>query len=343
MTVREMQVSFELALGHIDKVLANKLLSVDIEHYLTVAQNRYVSNRVEGDNLYTLNFEERRKRIEDLRLLITTAKGISPEATPEMLTGIANSEEYNLIGGTTNTSFINNYLFYVNSLSTCSRSDQTGTFTIGNKLVNYEDINKYLTTPFNKPYLREPVVVLLENNSMLLIHDAETTITTLDLIYIRKPKRLTSNALSLSLANKEPIIDQRDFTSFEPANPKLGDRYLNTVGGAGSISSGQTFVVNTIVECTSLTPGSLWNVAISNTTGDTTIDLSQNVLYTWSGSAWTKTLYSNYTHSNTCELPEYAHQEVVDIAVSMASSTYEKEAYQFHDKEESKNSNPQAV
>lgn len=343
MTAREMQISFELGLGQIDKNLVNRLLSTDIEHYLTIAQNRYVSNRVEGDSLYTLTFEERRKRIEDLRLLITTSKGISPEAVNSLFTGLINTEEYNLIGGTTNTSFINNYLFYVNSLTTCQRSDVNGTFTIGNKLVNYEDINKYLSTPFNKPYLREPVVVLLENNSMLLIHDGETTVTTLDLIYIRKPKKLTVNPVALSQNNLEPIINQRNFVSYEPISPKLGDRYINTTTGVSSIS-GQSLTAKYIIECISTT-GTIW-AETAPVSKDSLIDISQNVLFEYdvnTATEWAKTLYSSFTHTNFCELPEYAHQEVVDIAISMASSTYDKEGYQFHDKEESKNSNSNVV
>jgi hypothetical protein len=191
MTVREMIKGFELSLGQLDKNLVDRLNTVDIEYYLNVGQNRYVSQRFSGNNLYGTSFEETQKRVEDLRPLAKITKDLTSTTN---ITNITNSKFFSL-------SSITDYVFYINSFTKMTRDDvgSASQFVIGNKLVKYNDINKYISNPFNNPIIREPLIVLLESNGLLLIHDANTTIVSLDVQYVRKPKKLTAETLGTAL------------------------------------------------------------------------------------------------------------------------------------------------
>ena len=195
MTVREMQEGVEILIRQIDKNLPNRLMSTDIEYYLTAAQNEIVSRRFSGHNLVGEAFEETVKRMEDLRLLNRIEKDIA-------LDGVNNPS--NISNAVYFSALPSDYMFYVKSFSTVTRTDTTPTgFNTANKLIKSEDSSKYIATPYNNPILREPVAILIGSatgdavdNGILILHDSFTTIVTLDVQYLRKPLKLTSEALA---------------------------------------------------------------------------------------------------------------------------------------------------
>lgn len=80
---------------------------------------------------------------------------------------------------------------------------------------------------------------------------------------------------------RKPIIEFVDFTTAEPSSPTSGDRYINTVTGSGSITTGQTFTINRIYEWN----GSDW---IENTPsqGWTVVNNNDGIPYNYNGTQW---------------------------------------------------------
>lgn len=236
MTVREQQEGFEILIKQIDPSLGLKLVSTDIEYFLTAAQEELISRKFSGNNVYETEFEETIKRVEDLRDLHKIELDI---ASTTNISNIANSVYFDL-------SSVSDYVFYVKSFCDITRTDTNPTtFVTPNNLIKTRDIDDFISTSFNSPILREPKCILLEGRGLLVIHDIETTINTLDLHYIRKPKKLTSFTLGSAAY---PIAD----------------------------------------------------------------------------------------YTNTSELPEYTHQEMIKTAVRMAVGSYDPQLYQIKSNDENK-------
>ena len=59
-----------------------------------------------------------------------------------------------------------------------------------NRVANYDEIDKIVTTPTNKPILRKPVILFAEIDKIYIHYDQYTTIVSYALTYLRKPKLL---------------------------------------------------------------------------------------------------------------------------------------------------------
>ncbi len=105
-----------------------------------------------------------------------------------------NSNFYSLVN-------ITDYAYYMFGTCSNTRTDKTEVaFTATCELINIEKVKDYIINDFNKPYIRSPKVALLENG-IVLVHDPESTVTTLDITYLRLPKKMTSFTLSGVYAN----------------------------------------------------------------------------------------------------------------------------------------------
>ena len=98
-----------------------------------------------------------------------------------------------------------NYFLYIRSNSVISKNYKSDTeiavesdYVIApNKTIREDDVEKIISTFYNKAILRNPYVVLNAGNEadstdtiyINVIHDVYTTIKKLDLVYYRKPKR----------------------------------------------------------------------------------------------------------------------------------------------------------
>ena len=78
----------------------------------------------------------------------------------------------------------------------------------------------------------------------------------------------------------DPVIDQLDFTSAEPAAPGVGDRYINTATGASSVTA-QSVTANYIYEWN----GTSWTETVV-TEGWTVWETSTNQTLIFNGTNW---------------------------------------------------------
>jgi hypothetical protein len=181
MTVTEMHTAFRL---HLDKstslVGSPDFLPEEIDFWLNEAQDRFIKQRMFGNNYRQENFEQTQKRIDDLRnLLINSIGSVLTQSTIA-----SNIKECTLpINDATSP-----YMFYVNS----TLRNSTPTVIQVKDIVNYEYINEYLKDSINNPYIRRPLVTFY-GDKIAFIHGDEFVPTTCDLRYIKRPKKLTLN------------------------------------------------------------------------------------------------------------------------------------------------------
>ncbi len=83
MTVNEMHIKFRILLDRIEADYYKNILPEEIDSFLNDAQERYVKQRVSGNNYLKLTFEETQKRTDDLRTILipTTPLAISSSQT----------------------------------------------------------------------------------------------------------------------------------------------------------------------------------------------------------------------------------------------------------------------
>jgi hypothetical protein len=230
MTVREMQRAFELRFGQLDKVsdeTLRRLDSTDIEMYLNLSQDRFISQRFAGNNVYQASFEESQKRIEDLRSLVKYSPEIfvaspTPEQNP---TSIPNSKYFQ-------TNIPTDYLFFVNCTANITRATINGgvAFNIGTKLIKNVEVNQFIASPYNKPIIREPLVLLIENNGILLIYESGDTLTSIRLTYLRKAKKMTSQTIAGEFVSYVNTCELPEHTHSEIVNLAVAMAYENLTG-----------------------------------------------------------------------------------------------------------------
>lgn len=205
MTIWEMQYEFERLLETIypDAKIEDKQDSDTVLLALNISQRRFLYEKYLSKSTIKENIEYLQKRSDDLRNLIVRGELMSPTAI--------NTGPLSAIGYTIDLSTLaNKYLFYLRSDTLLTRSGPpvvgpTASWTT-NKIVNsYEEINKIVTTIFNKPLLREPVVALESANKLLLVTDNFTTIAsgvnsnTIAITYLKFPKDLGfTNEITIS-------------------------------------------------------------------------------------------------------------------------------------------------
>lgn len=182
MTVRQMQVLFENLLGQYNKEILDRMQTDEVEIFLNHAQTKLMNRE-----FVEIGTEQEREKINaklgKFRSLTKVQKAIVAEVTN--LTGIPNSKFFLLSSAT-------DYMYYILSTSNVTRTDKPSPdFVVDNKLTSLELTKDFINNDFNKPYIRSPFVSLLEEG-LVVIHDTETTINTIDLYYLRRAKRLTS-------------------------------------------------------------------------------------------------------------------------------------------------------
>lgn len=195
MNAREMQIEFErrITLMNPDFELKEKLTSDTIFSFLNAYTERFVRiNYLQEDNVAD-NTRAQKKNADTLKGLIVRTT-LSKQA----------SDEENTDCNTSKFELPEDYFLYIRSNCKVSSTykgavseDDPYLSIIPNKTIREEDIDKVLSTSFNKAILRNPYVVLnagmaddySEKCYLNVIHDTYTNITSVDLVYYRKPKK----------------------------------------------------------------------------------------------------------------------------------------------------------
>ena len=191
-----MQMEFErrITLMNPDFELKEKLTSDTIFSFLNAYTERYVrinylSEDQVADNTRAL------KKIQD------SLKGLIVRDTFNVLQKDSNNSD----DTTDRIELPIDYFLYIRSNSILSKNykveeeiqDQNNYIITSNKTIREDDVDKVISTYYNKAILLNPYVVLNSGNAtsdngklfLNVIHDKYTTIKKVDLVYYRKPKK----------------------------------------------------------------------------------------------------------------------------------------------------------
>lgn len=196
MTARLMQREFERRITLMNPAfeLKEKLTSDTIFSFLNAYTERYVRlNYLAEDNVAD-NTRAQKKNQDALKGLITRA-----------LLELDAKDENNTDKTSDRAVLPDDYFLYIRSNSLISKNYKTETeltpesayVVTPNKTIAEDDVEKIITTYYDKPILLNPYVVLNKGNNadvtkklyLNIIHDEYTTIKKIDLVYYRKPKK----------------------------------------------------------------------------------------------------------------------------------------------------------
>ena len=191
-----MQVEFErrIQLMNPNFELTEKLTSDTIFSFLNAYCERYVRNNYLQEDMVQDGTRQQKKNADALKGLITR----------QTLT-IATKDSHNTDKTSDRAVLPTNYFLYIRSNSLISKNYKLDTeialeanyVVTPNKTIREDDVEKIISTYYNKTILRNPYVVLNNGNEsdadrelyINIIHDEYTIIKKLDLVYYRKPKR----------------------------------------------------------------------------------------------------------------------------------------------------------
>lgn len=194
MNAREMQVEFERRITLMNPAfeLKEKLTSDTIFSFLNAYTERYIRNNYLQEDVVEDGTRAQKKNADSIKGLIVR-RTLKKEADDEENTD-CNTSKFQLP---------EDYFLYIRSNSKVSstyKGDVSGDEHLSiiiNKSIKEDDTDKILSTAFNKAILRTPYVVLnagmaddySEKCYLNLIHDSYTVITSVDLVYYRRPKK----------------------------------------------------------------------------------------------------------------------------------------------------------
>ncbi len=185
MTNIEMQYEFTKLIQEMDERFESitRPSTETIFRMLNYSISRYIKDRYLSGPTMKANVQEIQYRADDLRNLIVPNVDVRLVAA---LTGYANHQ----------VELPENYMFYIRSDSKIKRSVAPAMSEFEwtpNRVANYDEIDKIVTTPTNKPILRKPVIVFNANTDsefLTVFYDQYTEISDVMLTYLRQPRLL---------------------------------------------------------------------------------------------------------------------------------------------------------
>ena len=174
--------------------LTEKLTSDTIFSFLNAYCERFVRNNYLQEDMVQDGTRQQKKNADALKGLITR----------QTLT-VTTKDSHNTDNTSDRAILPVNYFLYIRSNSLISKNYKLDTEIVleenyvvtPNKTIREDDVEKIISTYYNKTILRNPYVILNNGNEsdtakelyINIIHDTYTIIKKLDLVYYRKPKR----------------------------------------------------------------------------------------------------------------------------------------------------------
>lgn len=201
-TAREMQMEFErrITLMNPDFEIKEKLTSDTIFSFLNAYTERFVRNNYLQEDQVADNTRAQKKNQDSLKGLIVrtqiSEKQDDPNNTDVSSTKFILPDDYFLY--IRSNSYITScYKGSITDIAHDGEAQADYLYIAPNKTISEDDVEKIISTYYNKAILRSPYVALnagqaddtTENTYINIIHDVYTTIDRIDLIYYRKPKR----------------------------------------------------------------------------------------------------------------------------------------------------------
>ena len=156
-------------------------LPEELDFWLNEAQDRFIKQRLFGNNYRQEKFDSTQKRIDDLRSLIVTKTNI---ALSQSILG-SNIKDCNL----PITDISLPYLFYIDS----GLQDISNNILQTGDTLHFELLGRYIKDSVNDPYIRRPLVIFYNNGTndkIGFVYGDEFIPVTCDITYIRKPRQL---------------------------------------------------------------------------------------------------------------------------------------------------------
>ncbi len=196
MNSRAMQIEFErrITLMNPNFELAEKLTSDTIFSFLNAYTERYVRLNYLQEDAVQEGTRAQKKNADALKGLITRG-----------LYAIEAKDENNTDKTSDRVSLPSDYFLYIRSNSLISKNykieeeiqNEQDYVVTSNKTIREDDVEKVISTYYNKAIVLNPYVVLNAGNNadeekklyLNVIHDEYTTIKKVDLVYYRKPKK----------------------------------------------------------------------------------------------------------------------------------------------------------
>lgn len=196
MNSRAMQIEFErrITLMNPNFELAEKLTSDTIFSFLNAYTERYVRLNYLQEDAVQGGTRAQKKNADALKGLITRG-----------LYAVEAKDENNTDKTSDRVSLPSDYFLYIRSNSLISKNykieeeiqNEQDYVVTSNKTIREDDVEKVISTYYNKAIVLNPYVVLNAGNNadeekklyLNVIHDEYTTIKKVDLVYYRKPKK----------------------------------------------------------------------------------------------------------------------------------------------------------
>lgn len=196
MNSRAMQIEFErrITLMNPNFELAEKLTSDTIFSFLNAYTERYVRLNYLQEDAVLDGTRAQKKNADALKGLITRG-----------LYAVEAKDENNTDKTSDRVSLPSDYFLYIRSNSLISKNykieeeiqNEQDYVVTSNKTIREDDVEKVISTYYNKAIVLNPYVVLNAGNNadeekklyLNVIHDEYTTIKKVDLVYYRKPKK----------------------------------------------------------------------------------------------------------------------------------------------------------
>lgn len=196
MNSRAMQIEFErrITLMNPNFELAEKLTSDTIFSFLNAYTERYVRLNYLQEDVVQDGTRAQKKNADALKGLITRG-----------LYAVEAKDENNTDKTSDRISLPSDYFLYIRSNSLISKNykieeeiqNEQDYVVTSNKTIREDDVEKVISTYYNKAIVLNPYVVLNAGNNadeekklyLNVIHDEYTTIKKVDLVYYRKPKK----------------------------------------------------------------------------------------------------------------------------------------------------------
>lgn len=158
----------------------------DILYWLNIAQDTLLKSKVFGSNVNGAKYGEGLKRMEDISPLV--------EYSSQLLYGadLVDHEYHPNVAYINIATKIPNYLYYVGAdVLITDPHAPTSTLPQESQLVEERVISKLISTPYNKPVLRQCYIYLKEGE-VNVIYDPFATLDSIYVSYVRKPDTLVT-------------------------------------------------------------------------------------------------------------------------------------------------------
>lgn len=204
MTFQQIIRALTLELDKVDSITLPEITLEMKLYYLNKAILRKVTNLFSGLNKLNKGFEENSYRVSELQKLVTESSNLIST------TSIANVYKSNC--SYYNLDLPSDYLFYVKNdvwLKVKKKycNDYLAETISEMNIVQLDDLDKYVTDPFNKPFNTELAGSFI-NNKLRIYFDSTCKVTKVILTYLKEPQKITGNTTTVYSDLNDFVLNQ---------------------------------------------------------------------------------------------------------------------------------------